>query len=374
MVTTNPASRLADPSRFGKRPDVETVPATILSEQLLNEAALLQHQSALETLDALALVCKDLGDLATTLGVGKDQLRRKILGKARATLEDVAAWRVAIREFAAEHPSVDEEDNRGDLVATILPPVLPANALDISGWVGNIWEGDCIPLMRAMPGGSVDLVLADLPYGTTRNKWDSIIPLEDLWECYRHVLSPAGCVVLTSAQPFTSALVASKPEWFRYEWIWSKTIGSGQLNIHHQPLRTHESVLVFSPSKPPYFPQMEAGKPYSIKRKAGAWAGRGYSAQSDHQTINTGTRYPKSVLNVPNPRIKGGHPTQKPLALFEYLIKTYTAPGQVVLDNVIGSGTTAEAAKHTGRLYVGMELDPVFLVAARARVADPPAV
>jgi DNA modification methylase len=251
-----------------------------------------------------------------------------------------------------------------------LPPTpeRPADPSDITQWTGQIWEGDCIPLMNAMPEASVDVVLADLPYGTTRNKWDSVIPLEDLWAAYAHVLRPEGCVVLTAAQPFTSILVASNLNWFKYEWIWSKTIGSGQLNVKKQPLRTHESVLVFAPKKAPYFPQMEAGTPYKAQRKGTNWDGRGYNSQTDHVTVNTGTRYPKSVLHVPNPRIKGGHPTQKPLALFEYLIRTYTEPGQIVLDNVMGSGTTAEAAQNTARLFVGMEQDAVYLASARARV------
>lgn len=223
-------------------------------------------------------------------------------------------------------------------------------------------------MMHSMPPSCVDMVLADLPYGTTKNRWDSVIPLNELWAAYKHILKPDGCVVLTAAQPFTSMLVVSNLTWFKYEWIWSKTIGSGQLNAKKQPLRTHEAVLVFAPKKAPYFPQMEEGTPYRAIRKGTSWEGRGYNSQSDHTTVNSGTRYPKSVLHVPNPRIKGGHPTQKPLALFEYLVKTYTEPGQLVLDNVIGSGTTAEAAKNTERFWVGMELDAQYAASARARV------
>lgn len=223
-------------------------------------------------------------------------------------------------------------------------------------------------MLQSMPASSVDLILADLPYGTTRNKWDSVIPLDAIWAAYKHVLKPDGCVVLTAAQPFTSLLVMSNLDWFKYEWVWSKTIGSGQLNSKKQPLRTHESVLVFAPRTAPYFPQMDTGTPYTAKRKGASWQGRGYNNQTNHTTVNNGTRYPKSVLHVPNPRIKGGHPTQKPLALFEYIINTYTEPGQLVLDNVIGSGTTAEAAENTGRLWVGMELDAGYASKARARV------
>lgn len=364
MTSTMPAQRLTDPTRFGKRPDIELVVAVTSQDEILNEAALAQHTAALTTLDMLRASHKSLDDLAGHLDVGKEQLRRKLYGKARAGVLDLAAWKVGSLALttAADAPVTD--------IAPVVLPQLPENPDAIASWVGGIWEGDCIPLMHAMPAASVDLILADLPYGTTRNKWDSLIPVDELWSAYEHLLKPGGCVVLTAAQPFTSTLVMSNLKWFKYEWIWSKTIGSGQLNAKHQPMRTHESVLVFANGKPPYFPQMEEGKPYSATRKATAWEGRGYNGQTDHTVVNTGTRYPKSVQLVPNPRIKGGHPTQKPVTLFEYLIKTYTEPGAVVLDNVIGSGTTAEAAHNLGRQWVGMELDPVHAATARARLKN----
>lgn len=208
------------------------------------------------------------------------------------------------------------------------------------------------------------MILADLPYGTTRNKWDSVIDLDVLWPEYMRVIKPNGAIVLTAAQPFTSVLVTSNLPWFKYEWIWAKTIGSGQLNVKRQPLRTHESVLVFYNNQPTYHPQMTDGKPYTINRKSNAWNGRGYNEQRDHVAVNTGERYPKSVLAVPNPRIKGGHPTGKPVPLFEYLIRTYTNPGDVVLDNVIGGGTTGVAAVNTGRAFIGMEQDLEWVAAA----------
>lgn len=246
----------------------------------------------------------------------------------------------------------------------------PENPEQIESWLNYIWQGECLAGMKEMPENSIDLILADLPYGTTRNKWDSIIPLEELWEAYKRVLKPDGCVVLTSAQPFTSTLVLSNPEWFRYEWIWSKTIGSGQLNTTHQPLRTHESVLVFAPKKPRYNTLMEVGDPYTAVRKADDWTGRGYNNQIDHTAKNSGYRHPKSVLLVPNPRIKKGHPTQKPVELFDYLIKTYTNPGDIVLDNVMGSGTTAISAIRTGRNYIGFELDEEYAKQSRVRIGE----
>lgn len=246
----------------------------------------------------------------------------------------------------------------------------PKNNLVVSNWFNKTWEGDCLELMAEMPPSSVDLVLSDPPYGTTKNKWDSVIPLPDMWEAYKRILKPNGAVVLTAAQPFSSQLVVSNLAWFRYEWIWSKTVGSGQLNIRHRPLNTHEVVLVFSPKKPPYHPQMTTGTPYKASRKTETWTGRGYNNQRDHEVTNAGTRHPKSVLLVPNPRIKGGHPTQKPVSLFEYLILTYTLENDIVLDNTIGSGTTGVAAVNTNRNFIGMEKDKKFVDIANQRVLE----
>ena len=236
-------------------------------------------------------------------------------------------------------------------------------------WIDDVVQGDCLNLMPRLPAASIDLILADLPYGTTNNKWDSVIDLDILWAEYERIIRPDGAILLTAAQPFTSVLVMSNRRLFKYEWIWSKTVGSGQLNIKRQPLRTHESVLVFYDKQPTYNPQMTQGTPYKARRKVSSWSGRGYNEQRDHDVENTGERYPKSVLEVPNPRIRGGHPTQKPVALFEYLIETYSHPGDVVLDNVIGSGTTGVAAIRTGRHFIGMEQDPDYVALARDNIA-----
>lgn len=239
---------------------------------------------------------------------------------------------------------------------------------DRTHYLNQVLSGDCLDLLPQLPAGSVDLILCDLPYGTTRNKWDSVLNLEELWAQYRRVAKPHAAIILTAAQPFTSALVMSNPGEFKVEWIWSKTIGSGQLNIKHQPLRTHESVLVFYRRRPTYHPQLSEGAPYAFTRRA-SYEGPGYNQQRDVEVTNTGVRYPKTVLEVPNPRIKGGHPTQKPVALFEYFIRTYSNPGDVVLDNCIGAGTTAVAAINTGRDFVGMELDPAYVALSRANIA-----
>lgn len=232
----------------------------------------------------------------------------------------------------------------------------------------RIFAGDCLELLAKLPDDSVDMVLCDLPYGTTRNKWDSVLPLDELWVQWKRVCKTTAPIVLTAAQPFTSVLVMSNLDDFRVEWIWSKTIGSGQLNIGHQPLRTHESVLVFYAKRGVYNPQMADGTPYAFVRKAN-YEGPGYNAQRDVSVTNKGTRHPKTVLTVPNPRIKGGHPTQKPVPLFRYFIETYSDRGGLVLDCCMGAGTTAVAAIETGRRYVGMELDAGYVTMAEANVA-----
>ena len=236
-------------------------------------------------------------------------------------------------------------------------------------FLNKVTLGDCLDLMPKLEDESIDLILADLPYGTTRNKWDAVIPFEEMWAEYERIIKPNGAIILTAAQPFTSALVMSNPKLFKYEWIWSKTVGSGQLNAHKQPLRTHESILVFYKSPPIYNPQLTEGKPYHQKRKA-SYEGPGYNSQRPNETKNDGFRLPKSVLNIANPRIKNGHPTQKPVELMEYLIKTYTNENQVVLDNVVGSGTTAVAAINTNRQFIAFEMDEKYYQISKDRIAQ----
>ena len=228
---------------------------------------------------------------------------------------------------------------------------------------------DCLEGMKAIPDGSVDMVLCDLPYGTTRNKWDAIIPMGDLWAEYDRICKPNAAVVLFSQMPFTASLAASRPDIFRYEWIWEKNQGTGHLNAKKMPMKIHENVLVFYRTLPTYNPQFGEGKPYKAVYSTHS---SNYGKQKDGiVTVNDGKRYPVDVIRV----AKGAkdrhlHPTQKPVALCEYLIKTYTNPGEVVLDNCMGSGTTAEACLRAGRQFIGFEIMPEYHAIATQRIAE----
>jgi site-specific DNA-methyltransferase (adenine-specific) len=206
------------------------------------------------------------------------------------------------------------------------------------------------------------MVLCDLPYGTTQNKWDTVIDLSKMWEQYKRVCT--GAIVLTSAQPFTSMLVTSNLKEFKYQWVWQKEAGTGLLNAKKQPLRDHEDVMVFYAKQPVYNPQMTVGKPYVCK-KGGETSN--YNPSGTVTTVNQGTRYPKTTQFFQRDRNKV-HPTQKPVALMEYLIKTYTNEGMTVLDNCMGSGTTGVACVNTGRSFIGIEKDPPYFKIACDRI------
>lgn len=232
----------------------------------------------------------------------------------------------------------------------------------------DMMEGDCLQLMAEMPDASVDMVLCDLPYGTTQNKWDSVIPFEPLWKEYWRICT--GAVVLTAAQPFTSALVMSQIECFKYDWVWKKPKGTGHLNAKKMPMRDKEDILVFAKSAPPYNPQFGRGEPYGNKagknKKSGLTGS--YGDFGIHREGSDGRRYPKQVIEFGVVERGTVHPTQKPVALMEYLIRTYTNPGDVVLDNCMGSGTTGVACANTGRRFIGMERDPNYFDIACDRV------
>ncbi len=240
---------------------------------------------------------------------------------------------------------------------------------DITEFINKIKKGDCIKIMGEIPPNSVDMILCDLPYGTTRNKWDIIIPLDKLWEQYLRIIKPSGAIVLTAVQIFASQLIISQPKLFKYDWIWKKTIFSGQLNVNKQPLRAHEHILVFYKKQPTYNQQFTKGKPYSIDRKV-TYKGESYNKQTNSQKINNGFRHPASVLEFSNPRIKGGHPTQKPVELFKYLIRTYTNEGDIVLDNCIGAGTTAISCKQTNRNFIGIEISKAYCEMAEKNIKE----
>ncbi len=224
--------------------------------------------------------------------------------------------------------------------------------------------------MPSLSERSVNLILADLPYGTTRNRWDTVIDLDALWAQYRRLLTDDGAVVLTACQPFTSRLVMSNPKWFRYEIVWDKVCPTGFLDCRRRPMRRHENILVFSPRRTTYHPQMTQGKSHrrgnTVNRASASWGtfGQGGLSHSD-------LYYPASILRISNAgRRKGQHPTSKPLSLFEYLVETYSNPGDCVLDNCMGHGTTGVACQNTGRRFIGIELDTEYFEAARRRIGE----
>ena len=230
---------------------------------------------------------------------------------------------------------------------------------------GRFMLGDCLERMAEIPDASVDMILCDLPYGTTQNKWDSVIPFEPLWAQYWRIARPSAAVVLTAQCPFDKALGASQLQHLKYEWIWEKGAATGHLNAKKQPMKAHENVLVFYKHQTTYLPQMEVGPAYTQKSGRGS---SNYGGQVEVITENNGERYPRSVLKFSHDRGVRLHPTQKPVALFEYLIRTYTDEGMTVLDNCAGSGTTAIAAERTGRKWICIERDPEYYAKACARV------
>jgi DNA modification methylase len=227
--------------------------------------------------------------------------------------------------------------------------------------------GDCLERMGEIPDGSVDMVLCDLPYGTTACKWDAVIPFEPLWDHYRRVTKPNAAIVLTASQPFTSALVMSNPNAFRYEWIWRKQKPTGFLDARRKPLKSHESILVFCGSRAPYYPQ--GLRSVSIRSGRANKAARGvYGAVMASDYIQEQGNFPRSVIDF-STDTSSQHPTGKPVALMEYLIRTYTNEGDTVLDNTMGSGTTGVACVNTGRKFIGIERDPTYFEIAKQRIS-----
>ena len=230
----------------------------------------------------------------------------------------------------------------------------------------ELWQGDCLELMKNIPDGSVDLVLCDLPFGVTQNSWDNNIPFSDLWEQYHRVLKENGAIVLHCQQPFTSKLILSNEKEFKYCWNWHKKQCSGFLNAKKQPLRNCEDIAVFYRKQCTYNPQMRKGKP-QLKNTGGKTSNYGKFTYQPHISE---MYYPTTVLSFPLQRFKGGHPTQKPVTLLEYLIRTYTNDGEVVLDNCMGSGSTGVACVNTNRRFIGIELDPGYFETARKRIEE----
>jgi DNA modification methylase len=237
----------------------------------------------------------------------------------------------------------------------------------------NLIKGDCLEKMKEIPDKSIDMILADLPYGTTACKWDTIIPFEPLWEQYKRIIKDNGAIVLFGSQPFTSALVLSNVKMFRYEIIWEKTLFTNFASVKKQFGKKHENIIIFYKKQPIYNPQMKIGKAYirnaknEEKRKFGVW---GKYSMNKTPIINNGYRYPTSVIQFSNGNNKTIHPTQKPVPLLEYLIKTYTNENDTVLDNVMGSGSTGIACKNLNRNFIGIELDEKYFEIAKNRIEN----
>lgn len=238
----------------------------------------------------------------------------------------------------------------------------------------NLWlmKGDCLERMKEIPSGSVDMILADPPYGTTACKWDSIIPLEPMWEQLKRVIKHNGAIVMTASQPFTSVLVCSNIKMFKYDWTWRKPKGTGHLNAKRQPMRDKEDVVVFCSGQTIYNPQMTSGAPYKDKagknHDARTSMTDSYGAYTNFRNDNDGKRYPKQVLEFGVVERNTVHPTQKPVTLMEYMIKTYTDEDETVLDFTMGSGTTGVACANTGRKFIGIEMDDKYFDVAKNRI------
>ena len=215
-----------------------------------------------------------------------------------------------------------------------------------------LMQGDCLERMKEIPSGSVDMVLTDVPYAVTACKWDSIIPLEPMWEQLKRIIKPSGAIVMTAAQPFTSILGASNINDLRYSWVWEKSAATGHLNAKKIPMKNHEDVLVFYRRQPTYNPQgiQQFGK---VTRRG---SNGGCYGDSGRENLQEFTNYPRTIQKFASEG-KTVHPTQKPVALMEYLIKTYTNEGETVLDFAAGSFTTGVACANTGRKFIGIELD-----------------
>ena len=227
-------------------------------------------------------------------------------------------------------------------------------------------QGDCLEVMKSIPDKFIDAIICDLPYGTTQNKWDSVIDLNALWEQYKRICK--GAIVLTAQTPFDKVLGVSNLKMLKYEWIWRKESGTGHLNAKKAPLKDHENVLVFYDKQPIYNPQMRTGfKPYVCKQ--GNTKSKNYGAQTGAITESNGDRYPLTVIEFKRDKDKI-HPTQKPVALMEYLIKTYTNQCDTVLDNCMGSGTTGVACKNLGRNFIGIEQDANYFEIASKRIYE----
>ena len=239
----------------------------------------------------------------------------------------------------------------------------------------RLMQGYTLDMMRMVLDKEVNLILCDLPYGTTSCSWDIIIPFNALWGAYRRVLAPGGCVLLFGNQPFTSLLILSNLVWYKQALVWNKNKCGSPCLAKIRPMQVHEDIVVFAPGRTVYNPQMEVGEPYARKtEKPEGYVGRVnnhvYGMKPRNGFTNEGSRYPKSIINISRDfsAQQQVHPAQKPVPLLEYLIRTYSNEGDTVMDNTMGSGSTGVAARNTNRNFIGIEKDPVFFNIAVQRV------
>jgi site-specific DNA-methyltransferase (adenine-specific) len=241
----------------------------------------------------------------------------------------------------------------------------------------NLYQGDCLEIMKTIPENSVDFICCDPPYGTTSIKWDQVIDFNQMWNCYDKIIKPKGVICLFGSQPFSSQLICSKLNWFRYELIWNKNKCGSPGLAKYRPMKTHENILVFY-KKPggTYNPQMEKGEPYSRTSKnpegyVGKKNEHNYGLKPRKSFTNNGTRYPKSILNISRDfsAQQQVHPTQKPVPLLEWLIKTYSNENEVVLDNCMGSGSCGVAAVNLNRKFIGIELENDYYNISKERIS-----
>lgn len=239
----------------------------------------------------------------------------------------------------------------------------------------DLWQGDCLKLMKDIPDKSIDMILCDLPYGTTQCKWDTIIPFEPLWEQYNRVIKDNGAIVLFCTEPFGSKLRLSNIKNYKYDWVWDKIKGTGFLNAKRQPMRNHELISVFYKKQCTYNPQKTHGHKMKKSYRSKDLQTEVYGEMKNDYTYESTDRYPRSIqIFSTDTQNSSLHPTQKPVGLLEYLIKTYTNEGETVLDNCMGSGSTGVACVNTNRDFIGIELDENYFQIAENRVREAEAV
>ena len=232
--------------------------------------------------------------------------------------------------------------------------------------MSKLYKGDCLEVMKTIPDGSIDAIITDPPYGTTACKWDSVIDFDLMWEQLNRIIKPNGAIVLFGSEPFSSALRMSNIKNYKYDWIWRKPKGTGHLNAKRMPMNDIETISIFYKKQCVYNPQFTEGKPY--KSKSGKSSFDGYGKDNRKGNDNKGKRYPKRLLEFNVVERNTLHPTQKPVELMEYLIKTYTNEGEVVLDFTMGSGSTGVAAKNLNRNFIGIEQDENYFNIATERI------